>query len=178
MVLDSRAALINDIDTQLRHYLGQGIDPQRTLVDARYARDVLLVCDGMGGTDLPTLARQFRQVSQGVRVTLPVLRAAVAVEPEPQSASSSQRTAEAGAPGGHDAGPPQGWARNTSGFGHSHPSIADFNLSPHYGARDAAPAVTDRLGNVLVPPSAGNLMPHGAALPWYSWRRWWFTART
>jgi hypothetical protein len=178
MVLDPRAALITDIDTQLRHYLGQGIDLQRTLVDVRYARDVLLVCDGMGGTDLPTLSQRYRQASQGLRVTLPVLRAAVAIDAEPPSASALQRNAESGAPGGHDAGPPQGWARNTSGFGHSHPPIADFNLSPHYGARDTAPAVTDRLGNVLVPPSAENLMPQGAALPWYSWRRWWFTVRT
>lgn len=172
--MDPRAALITDIDTHLRHYLGQGVDLQRTLVDARYARDVLLVCDGMAGTDLPGLARRYRQASQGVRTALPVLRAAVAVavEPEPRAATSVENPVAAR---GHDAGPPQGWAQNTSGFGHSHPPLADFNLSPHYGARDSAPTVTDRQGHLLAMRDMPAGYPAAPALPWYSWRRWFTT---
>ncbi len=41
--------------------LGQGIDPARMLNEPLYARDVLLVCDALHGTDLPELARLFRQ---------------------------------------------------------------------------------------------------------------------
>jgi hypothetical protein len=174
-VLDPRAALITDIDMQLRHYLGQGVDQQRSLVDARYARDVLLVCDGMTGTDLPVLSKQFRQASQGVRIALPVLRAAVVTEPEPRSAAGQQTIDDTSAAAGHDAGPPQGWAQNTSGFGHSHPAIADFNLAPRYGTRDSALVATDRQGHLIPPPGiAASYSPH-TALPWYSWRRWWVT---
>ena len=36
------------------------MDTHRAVTDARYSRDVLLVCDAMEGTDLPQLAAQFR----------------------------------------------------------------------------------------------------------------------
>jgi hypothetical protein len=170
--LDHRIPLISDIDTQLRHHLGQGVDQQRTLVDARYARDVLLVCDGMTGTDLPHLARRFRQASQGARVALPVLKSAV-----PAAAAAPSATLP---PGGHDPGPPQGWAHNTSGFGASRPMIADFNLDARYGSHAREPVVTDGQGHAIAPrhPAPQALSLHGKALPWYSWRRWWFIDRT
>jgi hypothetical protein len=48
------------IDTLLTHELGQGIDPTRLLADPLYARDVLLACDAMRGTEAPQLARELR----------------------------------------------------------------------------------------------------------------------
>ena len=93
--MDPRAVIANRIDLQLRRELGQGVDPCRALSEARYARDMLLVCDALVGTDLPLLARQFRVAGQ--RMALEARRP------------------------GRDAGPPQGWAANTSGFGASQP---------------------------------------------------------
>jgi hypothetical protein len=52
------------IDTWLVHELGQGISPQRMVEDARYARDVLLVCDACPGSTLAALAQHFRQAEQ------------------------------------------------------------------------------------------------------------------
>jgi len=92
--MDPRTLIANRIDLRLRRHLGAGVDCYRALTDARYVRDVLLVCDAMHGTDLPLLARQFR--------------------------AAGERMAQASRPG-HDAGPPQGWAVDTSGFGISQP---------------------------------------------------------
>ena len=91
--MDPRSVIANRIDLQLRRHLGQGVDAKRALTDVRYARDVLLVCDAMAGTTLPLLARQFRNADESLT------RAASPLEP------------------GHDAGPPQPWGANTSGFG-------------------------------------------------------------
>lgn len=48
------------IDVLLRRVLGQGIEPRRMMIDALYARDVLLVCDALHGSDAPQLSQQFR----------------------------------------------------------------------------------------------------------------------
>ena len=48
------------MDVLLQRELGQGIDAQRMLAQPRYARDVLLVCDALRGSDLAVLAQQFR----------------------------------------------------------------------------------------------------------------------
>ncbi|HSM22160.1 MAG TPA: hypothetical protein VK876_08130 [Rubrivivax sp.] len=40
--------------------LGQGVDGLRMVAEPLYARDVLLVCDAMPGTELAELARHFR----------------------------------------------------------------------------------------------------------------------
>ena len=72
---------------------------QRALRDERYARDLLLVCDAMAGTELPLLARQFRAAGQ-----------LMADERRQQALMA-----------GRDAGPPQEWAMDTSGFGVSQP---------------------------------------------------------
>jgi len=85
--MDSRRVIAARIDMGLRRHLGEGVDAQRTLDDPHYARDVLLVCDALTGTDLPALARQFRAAPAG----------------------------------GRDAGPPQEWSADTSGFGLSKP---------------------------------------------------------
>jgi hypothetical protein len=40
--------------------LGEGVDGLRMIADPLYARDVLLVCDAMEGTEAATLAQQYR----------------------------------------------------------------------------------------------------------------------
>ena len=44
----------------LQRTLGQGIDRQRMVTQPLYARDVLLVCEAMRGSDLAQMAAQFR----------------------------------------------------------------------------------------------------------------------
>jgi hypothetical protein len=58
--MDSRAVTAARIDQMLRRELGHGIEAERLLADERYARDVLLVCDALRGTEAPGLARRFR----------------------------------------------------------------------------------------------------------------------
>lgn len=48
------------ISTLLAQELGQGVDAARMVSDPLYARDVLLVCDALGGTELGALAPRFR----------------------------------------------------------------------------------------------------------------------
>ncbi|MDP2007426.1 MAG: hypothetical protein Q8K45_17265 [Rubrivivax sp.] len=49
------------ISALLQRELGQGVDPTRMLAEPRYARDVLLVCEAMPGTELAELASKFRE---------------------------------------------------------------------------------------------------------------------
>ncbi len=97
--MDPRTVIANRIDLHLRRHLGQGVDADRALTDARYVRDVLLVCDAMAGTNLPLLARQFRQAGEHM-------------------ARDTRHI-------GRDTGPPLNWAANTSGFGVSQPLPID-----------------------------------------------------
>ena len=60
--MDQRHIIVSRIDLQLRRHLGQAVDTHRAVSDTRYAKDMLLVCDAMEGTDLPHLASQFREV--------------------------------------------------------------------------------------------------------------------
>jgi hypothetical protein len=54
------------IDILTRTELRIGIDPQRMVRDALYARDVLLVCDTQRGSDLATLSQHFRVAANEV----------------------------------------------------------------------------------------------------------------
>jgi hypothetical protein len=49
------------MDTLLARELGEGIDAERMLADALYARDVLLVCDALRDHELATLSPRFRR---------------------------------------------------------------------------------------------------------------------
>jgi hypothetical protein len=51
------------IDAGLLAVLGEGINAKRMVVQPLYARDVLLVCDALIGTELQALAVQFRQAA-------------------------------------------------------------------------------------------------------------------
>ena len=52
------------IDVLLARELGEGIDTERMLADALYARDVLLVCDAMREHELATLSPRFRHAME------------------------------------------------------------------------------------------------------------------
>lgn len=54
------------INALLVREMGQGIDPARMLAEPLYARDVLLVCEALPGTELAELAPRFRQAQQAV----------------------------------------------------------------------------------------------------------------
>jgi hypothetical protein len=63
------------INTLLIAELGIGIDVQRMAAETLYARDVLLVCDAHPGTELATLAQDYRlaqveALDQPVRASL------------------------------------------------------------------------------------------------------------
>jgi hypothetical protein len=51
------------IDTGLKREIGAGVDLRRLLAQPLYARDVLLVCDALQGTELAALSAQFRQAA-------------------------------------------------------------------------------------------------------------------
>lgn len=48
------------ISILLKQELGQGVDAARLVSDPLYARDVLLVCDALQGSELGGLAARFR----------------------------------------------------------------------------------------------------------------------
>ena len=103
--------------------IDHAIEVERLLTDARYARDVLLVCDALPGSEAPPLATQFR--------ALPPPAAGVAARPVPT-----------GAPG--HAQQPTDWSRDTSGFGVTRPPrVAPLGSSRPRAAEapDGPPAV-------------------------------------
>ena len=102
------------ISALLQRELGQGLDATRMVTEPVYARDVLLVCEAMEGSELAELAPQFR--------------AALAEATDPQSADAphtgfsasrllnSLFAASTGSPASTlDAPPPE--ARRRSWFG-------------------------------------------------------------
>lgn len=99
---DPRWPLAQRIHQVLVREIDHAIEPERLLTDARYARDVLLVCDALPGGEAPPLATQFR--------ALP-----------PPAAGVAANTAPAGAPG--HAQQPTDWSRDTSGFGVTRPPV-------------------------------------------------------
>ena len=90
----SRMQLATRIHRLLLREIGHDIEVERLLSDARYARDVLLVCDAVPGGELVPLAALFRVATM---------------------AAAGQR----GAPG--HAVLANEWGRDTSGFGLSQP---------------------------------------------------------
>jgi hypothetical protein len=68
------------IDARLRAELSEGIDADRMVSEPLYARDVLLVCDAMAGTELHRLAGLYRvaALQAGARA-LPLTRAPLGI---------------------------------------------------------------------------------------------------
>lgn len=52
------------IDALIARELGRGVDAERMLSDALYARDVLLVCDSMRDTELAIQSARFRDAME------------------------------------------------------------------------------------------------------------------
>ena len=96
----SRLQIAERIHQVLLREIGHAIEVERLVTDARYARDVLLVCDALAGGEARPLAEQFRRF------------------PPPASAALPP-AGPAGAPG--HARQANEWARDTSGFGVTHP---------------------------------------------------------
>jgi hypothetical protein len=63
---DPRLALAHRIHVALMRELGQGIDVAQMLDDARYARDVLLVCQAYPRTELTRLGSAFTKLPRPV----------------------------------------------------------------------------------------------------------------
>ena len=125
------------IQQALKAEIDHDIQVDRLVVDGRYARDVLLVCDALTEGDLPALAAMFRegmaaQVAARTANKVP----AQAAERQTVSATGLSRSTDrpepaAAAPAsGRQAKPPQrpghaaqanDWGGDTSGFGVTHP---------------------------------------------------------
>jgi hypothetical protein len=104
--LIGRLQLAQRIHQLLVREIDHAIEVERLLTDARYARDVLLVCDALAGSEAPSLAAQFRLMP-----TLLPMPAA--------SAAGAGARGTGGAPG--HARQATDWARDTSGFGVTQP---------------------------------------------------------
>jgi len=93
----SRLQIATRIHTLMLRDVGHGIEVEHMLTRERYARDVLLVCEALRGSELAALAQQFRVAS----------------------AQLARAWQESGPPG-HV---PQAtdWSRDTSGFGLTQP---------------------------------------------------------
>ncbi|MEK8053544.1 hypothetical protein AACH10_25025 [Ideonella sp. DXS22W] len=100
----SRLQIAQRIHDLLLGEIGHGIQIERLLGDARYARDVLLVCDACVGSELMALAALFRDLTAR------------------QPAPAALGPADPPAPPGH-AMQPNDWARDTSGFGLTQPPV-------------------------------------------------------
>jgi hypothetical protein len=59
----NRLKIATQIHAALRRELAHDIEVERLLTRERYARDVLLVCDALRGTELPLLAAEFRRTT-------------------------------------------------------------------------------------------------------------------
>ena len=59
----SRLQIATRIHTLMLRDVGHGIEVEHMLTRDRYARDVLLVCEALRGTELAALAQQFRVAS-------------------------------------------------------------------------------------------------------------------
>ena len=55
--------LAQELHTSVLRAIDHEIEIERMVSDARYARDVLLVCDACQGTELPALAAQWRSLT-------------------------------------------------------------------------------------------------------------------
>lgn len=71
-----RMQLAQRIHQVLVREIDHAIEVERLLTDAHYARDVLLVCDALAGSEAPPLATQLRMMPPPAAVATP-LKAAI-----------------------------------------------------------------------------------------------------
>jgi len=98
-----RLQLARRIHQVLVREIDHAIEVERLLTDERYARDVLLVCDALPGSEAPPLATQFR--------AMPPPAAGMAAHPLPTGTPGHARQLT-------------DWSRDTSGFGVTQPPPA------------------------------------------------------
>jgi len=110
---NTRLRIATRIHFALLRHLGEGIDVGTMLKNDAQAREVLWVCEASGDAELIALARQY-------------VRAGMLSD-------------EAKAAGGH-ATQDTPWARDTSGFGVSHPP--EMHESPDVGTRKRSTSVS------------------------------------
>ena len=106
------------MDALLLPELGQGVDSLRMVAEPLYARDVLLVCDALPGTEGATLAQQFRMAAD----EKPENQGSAAAPSRPPSAGRRSRLFAASL-----------GARLSSGFSMSNPG-AGSSLPPQVEA--------------------------------------------
>ena len=141
--LIGRLQLAQRIHQALVHEIDHAIEVERLLTDARYARDVLLVCDALAGSEAPSLAAQFRLMP----IPMPAVAAAGAGARGPGSAPGHAQQAT-------------DWARDTSGFGVTQPPP----VAPSAGARPRAaepPGGRPNSAPTSAPASAPTSAPAG-----------------
>jgi hypothetical protein len=100
----SRLQIATRIHLLLLREVGQGVVVEQLLARERYARDVLMVCDALRGSELAQLAADFRQATA---------LGSAAARTQPAAA------APAAAPG--HVLQPTDWSADTSGFHLSRP---------------------------------------------------------
>lgn len=111
-----RHRLASRIRAGLQRHLGAGIDVDAMLSQPEYAREVMLVCQGLNDVELKDLAGQFEQASAGQPKPMPRVSGNAVPELTQQALPRAPR-----APGSppESASAPQdaAWAHDTSGFG-------------------------------------------------------------
>jgi hypothetical protein len=125
---NGRLQLAQRIHQVLVQAIDHAIEVERLLTDAHYARDVLLVCDALVGTEAPPLATQFRML------------------PLP-AANVVHNSVASNAPG--HARQTTDWSRDTSGFGVSRPPPVEPQASGHPRTGEPLAAPAERRRNWL-----------------------------
>ena len=147
----SRLQLATQMHQMLLRELGHGIEVERLLMRERYARDVLLVCDAMAGTDLPRLSSEFRRAipePKGSGTAEPKGSVSLALEPKRSptviTAMKGSVPVAASHPPGHMPRA-NAWSADTSGFGVSRPPPDERRANP------PEPAMPKAKGSTVAP---------------------------
>jgi hypothetical protein len=123
-----RLQLAQRIHQVLAREIDHAIEVERLLTDPHYARDVLLVCDALPGSEAPPLAARFRTLPGPATGRVPPV-------------------AGPAAPG--HAQQPTDWSRDTSGFGVSRPPPVEPQAGSHPGADEPRATPAERRRNWL-----------------------------
>lgn len=93
----TRLRVATRIHFGMLRYLDSGIDVQRMLLDAGYAREVLFVCRGSGDEELLALAAEFEPEAAAAPKPRP-MTAKMRVMPSPEELARARRRAQPPAP--------------------------------------------------------------------------------
>jgi hypothetical protein len=107
--LATRQRIAQRMSQLLQVEIGTGVEVRRMLAQPLYARDVLLVCDAMRGSELAGLARQYRDAEAAEAAAEAELNA------PPSEAGSLWPESRSGALVGSLSRWPRTWFRNSRG---------------------------------------------------------------